>query len=196
VGNEAGIWGEPEAVTEKGGTYWKAIFQHTRDLDGSRPITLPTCVQTKEEDPAYLYSDFISVNRYWGWYETPVKVDEAAVHLKSELEGLYNRYDKPILLSEFGADTIEGQHATYPQMFTEEYQSLLIGKYFEVIDSLSFMIGEHIWNFADFRTAQHHRRIIMNKKGVFNRQREPKLAAFVVRDRWRSKPIPGEKSGS
>lgn len=187
VGNEAGIWGEPEAVTEKGIKYWEEIFQHAKGLDDSRPITLPTCAQTKDVDPAYLYSDFISVNRYWGWYKIPAKIDEAAEQLKSELEGLYSRYDKPILLSEFGADTIEGQHATFPQMFTEEYQSLLIEKYFEVIDSLPFLIGEHIWNFADFRTSQHHRRIIMNKKGVFNRQREPKLAAFVIRDRWRSK---------
>ncbi|UCD37246.1 MAG: beta-glucuronidase [Fidelibacterota bacterium] len=193
VGNEAGVWGEPEAVTEKGIRYWEEIFQHTRELDNSRPITLPTCVQTGDEDPAYLYSDFISVNRYWGWYEIPVKMNEAADQLKAELEGLYERYQKPILLSEFGADTIEGQHATYPQMFTEEYQSLLIGKYFEIIDSLPFMIGEHIWNFADFRTAQHHRRIILNKKGVFNRQRDPKLAAFVIRDRWR---LNGKKSGS
>ncbi|UCH10043.1 MAG: beta-glucuronidase [Fidelibacterota bacterium] len=196
VGNEAGIWGEAEAVTEKGIGYWKDIFQHTRELDDSRPITLPTCVQTRDVDPAYLYSDFISVNRYWGWYEIPVKVDEAVVQLKSELEGLYKRYGKPILLSEFGADTIEGQHATYPQMFTEEYQSLLLAEYFKVIDSLPFMIGEHIWNFADFRTAQHHRRIILNKKGVFNRQREPKQVAFAIRDRWCSKSIPGEKSGS
>ncbi|MFB0515112.1 MAG: beta-glucuronidase [Candidatus Neomarinimicrobiota bacterium] len=194
VGNEPGLWGEPEAVSDQAKTYWEEVFRHARKLDSSRPITLPTCAQTKDKDPAFLYSDFVSVNRYWGWYEMPVEIDTAAERLKSELETLHEKYRKPILLSEFGADTLEGQHATYPQMFTEEYQTLLIKKYFEVIDSLPFIVGEHIWNFADFRTSQHHRRIILNKKGIFNRQREPKTAAFAIRERWLSESALTEKS--
>jgi beta-glucuronidase len=70
-------------------------------------------------------------------------------------------------------------------MFTEEYQSAMIEKYFEIIESFDFTIGEHIWNFADFRTPQHFRRVVLNKKGIFNRQREPKSAAFVVRKHWK-----------
>ena len=64
---------------------------------------------------------------------------------------------------------------------------ILLHKYFEIIESLPYTIGEHIWNFADFRTAQHFRRVVLNKKGVFNRQREPKAAAFKVRSHWLKK---------
>ena len=185
IANEPGIWGEKEAVSEKAENYWKEIYIFVKDLDKSRPITLPTCAKWGKDDPAYKYSDLIAVNRYWGWYEIPGEIEKAGKFLKKELEDLFRKYKKPMMVTEFGADTIEGEHATYPQMFTEEYQTALIQKYFEVIESLSFMVGEHIWNFADFQTAQHFRRVVLNKKGVFNRQRQPKQAAFAIRKHWR-----------
>ena len=46
------------------------------------------------------------------------------------------------------------------------------------------MIGEHVWNFADFATKQGTTRIIGNKKGVFTRQRQPKMAAHLIKERW------------
>ncbi len=187
IANEPGIWGEPEAVSEKAHRYWRKIYDHTKALDPSRPITLPTCAKWKDADPGYQYCDFISVNRYWGWYEIPGDLEKAGEVFKSELQNLNQKYGKPILVTEFGADTVEGLHATWPQLFTEEYQVSFLQKYFEIIGSLPFMIGEHIWNFADFRTAQHHRRVMLNKKGVFTRSRNPKASAFAVRKHWLKK---------
>lgn len=184
VANEPGIWGEEEAALDDAKSYWKEIFNHVRSLDHSRPVILPACVEWKDRDLSFQFSDIVSVNRYWGWYELPADIEEAGDQLKADLIRLYQKYRKPLFVSEFGADTIEGAHATYPQLFTEEYQTQLILKYFEVIESLPFVIGEHVWNFADFRTPQHHRRVILNRKGVFNRQRDPKSAAFAIRKHW------------
>ena len=47
-----------------------------------------------------------------------------------------------------------------------------------------YCAGLHVWNFADFLTPQHHRRVILNRKGVFTRSREPKGAAFFLRAYW------------
>jgi len=187
IANEPGIWGEKEAVSEEAEDYWKDIYDYTKSLDDTRPITLPTCAKWGLDDPVYKYCDLIAINRYWGWYEIPGDISRAGEVLETELKQLYEKYKKPIIVTEFGADTIEGEHATYSQMFTEEYQTELILKYFEIIESLPFMVGEHIWNFADFQTAQHFRRVVLNKKGVFNRQRQPKQAAFAIRDHWRGK---------
>lgn len=184
LANEPGIWGEPESISEKADQYWAELFSLAKQLDPTRPLTLPTFPRWKDKDLVYKYCDFLSINRYWGWYEIPGEIEKAGEKLKNELIKLYKKFKKPILISEFGADTIEGTHATYPQLFTEEYQVMFIQKYFEVIESLDFTIGEHIWNFADFRTAQHFRRMVLNKKGVFNRQREPKSAAFAIRKHW------------
>jgi beta-glucuronidase len=184
IANEPGIWGEREAVDGRARAYWLEIYQHTKDLDGTRPVTLPVCAKWGADDPALEFSDFLSLNRYWGWYEIPGDPGKAAKILREELMALHAKFGKPEMLTEFGADTLEGMHATYTQMFTEEYQIELLNAYFKTIAELPFVVGEHIWNFADFKTAQNHRRIILNKKGVFTRQREPKSAAFAVRKHW------------
>jgi beta-glucuronidase len=184
IANEPGIWGEEEALSAKADKYWKEIYQHVKNLDDSRPITLPACAKWGVDDLSYKYSDFISINRYWGWYEVPGDMEKAGEMLEKEMINLFEKYQKPIMLTEFGADTVEGLHATFPQLFTEEYQIEFTLKYFAVIESLPFTIGEHIWNFADFRTAQHFRRVVLNKKGIFTRQRDPKSAAFAIRKHW------------
>lgn len=49
---------------------------------------------------------------------------------------------------------------------------------------MGFFIGEFIWNFADFKTNQAYTRVGGNKKGIFTRQRQPKAAALLVRQRY------------
>lgn len=44
-------------------------------------------------------------------------------------------------------------------------------------------------NFADFATSQSLLRVQGNKKGIFTRDRKPKLAAHYFRERWHQ--IPG-----
>jgi beta-glucuronidase len=47
------------------------------------------------------------------------------------------------------------------------------------------VIGQHIWNMCDFKTGQSIKRVgAMNFKGVFTRDRRPKLAAHRVRALW------------
>ena len=47
------------------------------------------------------------------------------------------------------------------------------------------MFGMHVWNFADFKTGQGTMRAsAMNHKGVFTRDRRPKMAAHFLRSRW------------
>jgi beta-glucuronidase len=54
-----------------------------------------------------------------------------------------------------------------------------------VFDRVDAVVGEHVWNFADFATASSVGRVAGNKKGVFTRDRHPKAAAFALRRRWR-----------
>jgi hypothetical protein len=52
-------------------------------------------------------------------------------------------------------------------MFTEEYQEKFLEQYITLLRSKSYVVGEHVWNLADFRTPQHFRRVVLNMKGVF-----------------------------
>jgi beta-glucuronidase len=140
------------------------------------------------DDPVFAACDVLSINRYYGWYDHPGQLDTAAALLQAELDALAARHGKPILVAEFGADTVAGLHATYDQLFTEEYQEAFLRRYLEVIERHPATIGAHVWNFADFRTAQHFRRVVLNLKGVFTRTREPKRAAFALKELWSRAP--------
>lgn len=184
VGNEPNIVGESSYYNGSGRTYWKEIFETTRGLDGTRPITVPNCSRAGLDDPVFEFSDILSINRYYGWYEYPGNLDLAVKKLAAEMDELHRRYGKPVLVTEFGADSITGSHSNSCQMFTEEYQADLIEQYVRHIESTPYAIGEMVWNFADFRTPQHFRRVVLNLKGVFTRMREPKLAAFRLKEIW------------
>jgi len=184
VGNEPNLVGEPSYYDGRGEKYWKEVFQTARDIDETRPITVPNCQKGGVDDPVFLFSDFLSINRYYGWYEHPGQLEYGVQVLEKEMDTIWEKYKKPMMMTEFGADTIEGAHSISDQMFTEEYQSKYLEMYIKLIRSKEYFFGEHVWNFADFRTPQHFRRVIFNRKGVFTRTREPKLAAFKLKELW------------
>lgn len=178
VANEPACW-------ETGAReYFTDIIDYTRTLDSSRPITV-CLVGTVENSTIYDLLDVISINRYFSWYTDPGSLDVIAPQLSSEMKRLHERTGRPVLITEYGADAIAGIHAEPPVMFSEEYQVQMLQAFHEVHDALPFCAGEHVWNFADFQTDQEFRRVDGNKKGVFTRDRRPKMAAHALRERWR-----------
>ncbi|MEM8814382.1 MAG: glycoside hydrolase family 2 TIM barrel-domain containing protein [Pseudomonadota bacterium] len=185
LANEPGYLGEAEYDEAHAGPYWDRLFAEARVLDPSRPLTTANVQYAGLDDPAFERADIIGLNRYYGWYTAPAQIERGVARLKDELDELARRFDKPIALWEFGADAVAGEHATYDQLFTEEYQAALIDAYLELAESHPACVAAHVWNLADFRTAQHFRRVVVNRKGVFTRDRKPKRAAFAIRKRWR-----------
>lgn len=184
LGNEPNLVGENGYSNGAGRAYWKDIFAEARRIDPDRPMVVPNCLRAGIGDPALEFSDILCLNRYYGWYEYPGRLDKAMAALAVELDQMHARYGKPVMMTEFGADTIPGLHAVADQMFTEEYQDSLLRSYIAVIRSKQYTIGEHVWNFADFRTPQNLRRVMLNMKGVFTRTRSPKMAAHALRKIW------------
>ncbi len=182
--NEPGYLAEAE-YKPRAAEYFEQLFAHARSRDASRPLTGANVGGRHGlHDPLYEYCDFLALNRYVGWYEAPAQLDRAVTMLRGELDALAAHYRKPILLTEFGADAVAGMHATNDQLFTEEFQARFIAAYWRVIEQHPAVVGGHVWNFADFRTAQHHRRAVLNHKGVFTRTRDPKMAAWTLRRLW------------
>ena len=104
---------------------------------------------------------------------------------RKELDALHASFGKPILITEFGADTVAGAHSQPEEMWTEEYQVEFLRVYLDVAAKRPFVAGMHVWNFADFKTGQGIIRMGgMNLKGVFTRDRRPKMAAHFLRSRW------------
>ena len=92
------------------------------------------------------------------------------------------------MFSEYGADTVAGLHDVTPVMYTEEYQVEYYKMNNALFDQYDYVVGEHAWNFADFATSQSLLRIQGNKKGLFTRDRKPKMVAHYFKERWNSIP--------
>jgi beta-glucuronidase len=73
-------------------------------------------------------------------------------------------------------------------MWTEEYQVEFFRTYLDLAAQRPYIAGVHVWAFADFKTSQGSTRAGgTNFKGVFTRDRRPKLAAHFLRSRWAGK---------
>lgn len=175
---------EPVASTPEGKNFFKEMAETARLHDSTRPITYVGFIQP-EHNLGMEYYDVICINRYCGWYEGPGQIDETLPMVSEYLDMYHNLFNKPVLYAEFGADCVAGMHSDPPQMFSEEFQAELIKKQYEVVASKDFTIGAHVWNFADFQSLQNVNRVIVNRKGVFTRDRQPKMAAHVLRSMWK-----------
>jgi beta-glucuronidase len=175
---------EPHSRHPAAKAFFRELYDLAKSLDSTRPVTLVSHVGVGEEE-AFEFCDVVCLNRYYGWYSQPGRLVEGCALLSEELDALHAKYPKPLLLTEFGADTIPGCHAQPPEMFSEEYQAEMLTRYIEVLSNKPWVVGQHVWNLCDFKTVQSVLRFGgMNMKGVFTRDRRPKLAAHRLRELW------------
>ena len=164
--------------------FFKSLSEKARELDNTRPITIVHMMAVK--DKVFESCDVLCINRYYGWYIETGNIEEGCKILAKEMDTLFEKHQKPIILSEFGASSIPGWHSQPPEMFSEEYQTDFIKKYIEVCRSKPYVVGEHVWNMCDFKTPQGIMRMgAMNYKGVFTRDRRPKMVAHFLRKLWK-----------
>lgn len=179
------IANEPESTTPESRAYFEPLFTLTRELDPTRPVGFVNVMYA----PAGAcrvsdLGDVLMINRYYGWYATPGDLAAAERALEEELNA-WAEYGKPVIVTEYGADAVAGLHSLADSPWTEEYQAALLDVYHRVFDRVDAVVGEQVWNFADFATAPGFVRVDGNKKGVFTRERRPKASAHLLRRRWR-----------
>ncbi len=177
---------EPKSDHPNARAFFRDLYDLAKSLDATRPVTLVSNQGVQEESFAFM--DLVCLNRYYGWYTNLGQIETGAQKLSGELDALYAKFHKPIILTEFGADALPGWHAVETELFTEEFQVEMILRDIEILRSKSFVVGEHIWNLCDFKTAQGLRRVGgINYKGAFTRERRPKMIAHRLRDLWQTK---------
>lgn len=184
IANEPDTGKQPEAAYE----YFEPLYQLAHECDPqNRPVTVVVCANDYIYDKVAPAMDVICLNRYYGWYEYSGDMETAQKAFAYEMD-FWGKMNKPVMITEYGADTIAGLHSSVPGMFTEEYQVEFYEAMNEVLDSVSNVVGEHLWNFADFATVQGVLRVDGNKKGILTRDRRPKMAAHYFRRRWKDIP--------
>ncbi|CAG8042415.1 unnamed protein product [Penicillium salamii] len=179
------IANEPASHEDGAREYFEPLAKLTRQLDASRPITFANVgMATYKEDQISDLFDVSCLNRYFGWYSETGDLEEAEAALEEELLGWEKKFDRPIIMTEYGADTIAGLHSVFGFPWSEEFQTQMLAMYHRVFDRVGSMAGEQVWAFADFQTNLGIQRVDGNKKGVFTRDRKPKAAAHGLRARW------------
>jgi beta-glucuronidase len=134
------------------------------------------------EDPLANLVDIISFNQYIGWYDgLPEKCDTVTWNIN---------YNKPVFISEFGADAKYGLHGPKEQRWTEEYQEELYIKTLNMLNKIDGLCGFSPWILNDFRSP---RRILpgiqddYNRKGLFSEKGEKKKAFFILQNYYKEK---------
>lgn len=173
--------------------YFRPLYElaHACDLQ-NRPVTLVACQNDYTKDLITRTMDVCCINRYYGWYNLSGDLDAACDAWNTELD-FWAAQGKPVMVTEYGADTCPGIHGTNGEMFSEEFQLDYYARINAELDKRPFFIGEQVWNFADFSTIQGPMRVDGNKKGLLTRDRRPKLAAHYFRRRWHAIPDFGYK---
>jgi beta-glucuronidase len=182
------IWSianEPDSIQPEARAYFEPLVEEAHRLDPTRPVGFANfMLATPDKCVVSGLVDVLMLNRYYGWYTHTGDLESAEVALEAELRQWAEMYDKPMIFTEYGADTQPGLHSVLSEPWSEEFQSDYLEMYHRVFDRIDAVVGEQIWNFADFATRSGISRVDGNKKGVFTRDRRPKAAAHALRRRW------------
>ncbi|KRZ02524.1 Beta-glucuronidase [Trichinella zimbabwensis] len=178
----------------------RELINFAKTLDTTRPVTIVYgqsewyseetglyLKQRKNEKLFAKYVDVLCLNRYYGWYRATSEPNLIEKQLSYELKKWYETFSRPILMTEYGAEAIDGVSHEPPVMFSIQYQLGILEAHHSVFDELKeqFLIGEMVWNFADFMTDDSLTRVVGNRKGVFHRNRQPKLSAYLMQKRYK-----------
>jgi len=165
-------------------SFLKKLIEHARSLDGTRLISaamerhyLGDTTTQMIDDPLGEYVDVFGCNEYVGWYDgLPEKADRVEWRMK---------YQKPLIMTEFGAEAPYGNHGDPLTRWTEEYQENAYQHQVKMLKRISFLRGTCPWILMDFRSPRRPLPGIQdfhNRKGLISDRGEKKKAFYVMQN--------------
>ena len=125
------------------------------------------------------YVDIISFNSYYGWYGKVNLTDANKMRWSIP-------YNKPVIISEFGAGAKYGYHGHNNYRWTEEFQENVYVYNLKMIENIDALVGTVPWLLNDFlspRRVLNEIQDFHNRKGFFSEKGEKKLA-FYIMQKW------------
>lgn len=146
-------------------------------LDDTRMVSAACLVnaeKNKIEDRLAEYLDIIGLNEYYGWYNPDFS--NLPVLLAN------SNPDKPVIITEFGADALTGLHGTDDDKGTEECQRAVYEQQIATIRTIPYIKGMTPWIMYDFRCPRRTswKQKYYNRKGLFNEDKTYKKPAYYV----------------
>jgi beta-glucuronidase len=164
--------------------FLKKLAEFTRSLDSTRLVTsaMNSAERTAPDlrtinDALGEYLDALGVNEYLGWYEgQPEDADKMRWATK---------YDKPVIVSEFGGEALAGRHGTAETRWTEESQANLYTHQLRMMGQIPGLAGMSPWLLVDFRSPRRPLPGLQdyyNRKGLISSQGQKKQAFLVLQE--------------
>jgi len=170
-------------------TFINNLITKARALDDTRLISAALLTKSENlnsyvDDVIAENLDIVAFNEYLGWYGG--NLDDA------EKIKWSSKYNKPIVVSEFGGGAKQGLHGEKEERWTEEYQEYLYVQNLKMIEKIPNISGLSPWILVDFRSP---RRLLpgiqdgYNRKGLISNDGNKKKAFFVLKDfyeKWKA----------
>ena len=155
--------------------FMRALAQAARAWDPSRLISA-ACLINREhfriEDRLAEHLDVIGINEYFGWYEPGFE------GLQRLLDN--SNPDRPVLITETGADAKAGHHGREDELFTEECQARILSEQVRISAAKPYICGIAPWLLYDFRSERRHTLFNggFNRKGVIAEDKRTRKLGF------------------
>ena len=168
-------------------TFLRQLADAARQQDSTRLIT--SAMNHVDEagpearilhDPLGEYLDVLGLNEYLGWYWGRPE-DADSMQWKTA-------WNKPLIMSEFGAENPYGRHGGADERWTEEYQANLYQHQINMLKKIPSLAGLSPWVLMDFHSP---RRLLpgtqdyYNRKGLLSNLGEHKQAFYVLQKYYR-----------
>lgn len=165
------------------------LANEARRLDPTRPITSALIGphakgnEMVQNDPLADALDVVGQNEYIGWYEGR---PEDADTMKWTLP------QKPILISEFGAEAKQGVHGGKDQRWAEEQQVNVYEHQFVMIKKIPQVRGLIPWVLMDFRSPTRNIPKLQdgfNRKGLISEDGKKKQAFYLFQKTYKEHSV-------
>jgi beta-glucuronidase len=163
------------------------LAARARELDGTRLVTAALLVDGHENimeiaDPLGEHLDVLGCNEYIGWYGSlPERADNLIWQSK---------YNKPLIISEFGAGALYGLHGDTLTRWSEEYQANVYKHQIDMLKKIPFLQGMSPWILTDFRSPRRPLPNIQdfwNRKGLISDRGSKKKAFYILQSFYEEK---------
>lgn len=188
------VWGVANETypSKARNNYVKHIVKTCKNIDPTRLYTaafdLPRFDKSNNtyemNDSVTDCLDFVSVNKYIGWYES-WKVSPEDVYWDV-------RMDKPLVFSEFGGEALQGNQgdSIWVSSWTEEYQAKLYRDNLKMFENIQNLQGVFPWILFDFRSPLRLHSVNQdgwNRKGLVSERGMRKKAWYIVKEYYKTK---------
>ena len=175
------VWsvGNENADTDDRFAFMSRLADCARARGGNRLISA-ACLVDREtntiRDRLAARLDVIGINEYCGWYNPDFDT----------LPDMLRRSDpdKPVIITEFGADALSGHRGTVTDKGTEDGMAAIYEKQVAVLGACPYVRGMTPWILYDFRCPRRTSVLqrYYNRKGLLSEdKRHRKLAFYVLR---------------